>query len=148
MLSNFDLHVKSGRLAVRRMEPDGREWIELRNLAGQVIGEVSNNFLPQAPRWSPDGSKLAFAGNDGILYTYDLQSDAPQIVFHDPSLEAGFCEWSRDGTRLTFSARGSQTAQPPGHLLLEFGRETGGVVARSGFGDRNLSAMVAFKAGI
>jgi dipeptidyl aminopeptidase/acylaminoacyl peptidase len=100
----IDMHAGSGRVAVLRADPDGRPWLELRTLAGQVLGEVPHQFLPLMPHWSPDGSAVAFGSNDGRLYVYRLGEAAPQLVYSDAALQAGFCEWAPDGKRLVFSA--------------------------------------------
>ena len=70
MLTLFDFHATSRRLAVRHRDQNGQGWIELRTLAGQRLGEIPNEYLPLMPHWSPDGARVAFFGNDGRLYVH------------------------------------------------------------------------------
>lgn len=158
MLELVDVHAGSGRLAVLRNDLTGKQWLELRTLAGQVLGEVAHEWLPLMPHWSPDGSAVAFGSNDGRLYIYRLgeagyrQDDArpgrsirhreggsddtrradasplrsagiggtaPQVVFADDALQAGFCEWAPDGERLVFSAYGREPRFPPNIYTLD-----------------------------
>jgi dipeptidyl aminopeptidase/acylaminoacyl peptidase len=122
----MDMHRSSGRIALRRGDQDGRPWLELRSLAGQVLGEVAPAFLPSMPHWSPDGSAVAFGSNDGRLYVYRLGEAAPRVVFSDPQLQAGFCEWAPDGNRLVFSAYGREPQFPPNIYTLDV--QTGDVL--------------------
>jgi len=54
------------------------------------------------PRWSPDGSKLAFTGGDGSLYIMDA-SGANQRSLGTPVNQDW--AWSPDGTKIAFAAR-------------------------------------------
>ncbi len=118
MLLLADIHARSGRLAVLRSDVNGQQWLELRTLAGQVLGEVPPQFLPLMPHWSPDGSAVACGGNDGRLCVYRL-GEAPQVVYSDPQLKAGFCEWAPDGSQLVFSAYGRDPQFPPNLYTLD-----------------------------
>ncbi len=115
----FDLHAGRERLALLRRDPHGGQWIEVRTLQGQALGAVAARFLPLGFHWSPDGSTLAFGSNDGRLYLYRPGEAGPQVVFADPALLAGFCEWSADGRRLIFSAFGRAQVAPPNIYCLE-----------------------------
>ncbi|MEN4042502.1 MAG: hypothetical protein ROW39_09170, partial [Anaerolineaceae bacterium] len=120
----FDFHAKTERLAVLRIEPDGRHRIELRTLQGQVLGEIPADFLPILSHWSPDGSTIAFDSNDGLLYLFHPGDTGPKVVFADAALQAGFCEWAADGNRLVFSAYDRVLETPPNIycLALDSGR--------------------------
>lgn len=113
-----DIHAETERLAVLRHGPDGRHTIELRTLQGQTLGEIPAELLPLGPHWSPDGSTVAFGSNDGLLYRYRLGESGPKVVFADPSLQAGFCEWAADGNRLVFSAYDTARHTPPNIYCL------------------------------
>ncbi|HRJ50386.1 MAG TPA: hypothetical protein PKU91_07625, partial [Phycisphaerales bacterium] len=59
------------------------------------------------PRFSPDGTSIAFSGNyDGSrdLYTIPVTGGVPTRVTHHPSAET-LCDWSADG-RLVFLSNG------------------------------------------
>lgn len=113
----FDLHTDTERLALLRNASDGRYKIELRTLQGQMLGEIPDELLPQEAHWSPDGTTLAFSGNDGVLYMYRLGDARPEIIFANPSFQAGFCEWFDDG--LVFSAYDKVLHTPPNIYALK-----------------------------
>ena len=114
----FDFHAETERLAVLRSEPDGRHKISISTLQGQMLGEIPAEFLPLEPHWSPDGSTVAFGSNDGLLYTYRPGETDPKVVFANPSLVAGFCQWAADGNRLVFSAYDKVLRTPPSIYCL------------------------------
>ena len=71
-IAHFDLQPSSGRLAVRQANFQGRVRLELWTAQGEIVSKIDNVFLPNAPRWSPDGSRIAFGSNDGLLYLYTI----------------------------------------------------------------------------
>ncbi|MXZ25671.1 MAG: hypothetical protein F4Y80_12590, partial [Caldilineaceae bacterium SB0665_bin_21] len=119
MFTYFDLHANSRRLAVRKADLQGSVYLELRIAQGEIAGEINNALLPNAPRWSPDGSRIAFGSNDGLLYVYTVGDAAPEIVFQRESLQAGFPEWSPGGGSLAFSAWEQASHGPPNIHLLD-----------------------------
>ena len=119
MLHNFDYHVQANMLALLRSGLMRSNWIELGDLRGEIVGKVGSEFLPLVPRWSPDGSRIAFGSNDGLIYLYSLGDAVPEILIGIEDLEAGFPEWSPDGTRLVFSAYDRETHAPPNIYCLE-----------------------------
>jgi len=103
MIADFEIHAASGRMVIRREQPDG-VWARIYDLtSGVAIGEIDRWYVPQGLRFSPDGSHLAFFG-DGSLYVYDIDHRRVDCVFHEPTLHASFCAWSPTGTALVFSA--------------------------------------------
>lgn len=124
MIRLFDLHPRTGNLALWRLHPDGRYQLTLRSLSGQPLGEIPARYLPLMPHWSPDGAALAFGSNDGILYTSHPGDGAPQVVFSHPNLQAGFCEWTAGGRQLVFSASGKEPHTSPSiyRLALDGGQ--------------------------
>ena len=119
MITHFDLHPNSGRLAVRKADSQGSVCLVLRTAQEEIVGKIDNVFLPNAPRWSPDGSRIAFGSNDGLLYLYRVGDAAPDIVFRNESLQAGFPEWSPGGSSLAFSAWDHAAQGPPNIHLLD-----------------------------
>ncbi len=106
MISDFEMHVPSGRMAARVELADGSAGVrvyEPKSGKVEVIGEIDPWYLPQQPRFSPDGSKIAFFG-DGSLYFYDVERRTVHRVFADLNLDASFCVWSPSGDALVFSA--------------------------------------------
>lgn len=93
--------------------------MELRTAQGQIVSEIDNALLPNAPRWSPDGSRIAFGSNDGLLYLYRVEDATPEIIFRHKSLQAGFPEWSPGGDSLAFSAWEQASHGPPNIYLLD-----------------------------
>ncbi|MHB1628482.1 MAG: S9 family peptidase [Bacilli bacterium] len=106
MISNLEMHVRSGRMAARVELADGSACVrvyEPKSGKVEVIGEIDPWYLPQQPNFSPDGSKIAFFG-DGSLYFYDVERRTVHRVFADLNLDASFCVWSPFGDALVFSA--------------------------------------------
>lgn len=62
---------------------------------------------------------MAFGSDDGLLYLHRLGDANPTVVFADPSLQAGFCQWAADGNRLIFSAYDKVSGIPPNIYCLE-----------------------------
>jgi dipeptidyl aminopeptidase/acylaminoacyl peptidase len=112
----FDLHAETERLAVLRSDRDSRHKIELRTLQGQTLAEIPAELLPLEPHWSPDGSTVAFGSNDGLLYLHRLGETSPKVVFTNPSLQAGFCEWAADGNRGVFAYDTAQHTHPTSNV--------------------------------
>jgi tricorn protease len=82
-------------------------WVVPRE-GGLASPLASPEGLEQYPRFSPDGSTIAFVGNyDGgaDLYTVPVEGGVPARVTHHPQYEA-LCGWTPDG-RLLFHANGS-----------------------------------------
>ena len=69
---------------------------------------TSGKKSDSAPRWSPDGTRLAFTSNrDGEkkqLYVLPLEGGEP-ICLTDLKEDAAQPAWSPDGTRLAFTSR-------------------------------------------
>jgi len=68
-----------------------------------------------APRWSPDGGKLAFAsnrGDHGFIAVYDVAGKT--LRFLDPSLDRDDDPvWSPDGTRIAFTRAPPEPGRVP-----------------------------------
>src|SRR5687767_5406634 len=104
MLTDLDFHAPSARLAARRVDSDKLPSLVVHDLqTNTVITEIGSGFVPQGPRLSHDGQRLAFFSN-GRLFIHDVVSKQTQCVFDSADLQAGFCEWSPHDERLVFSA--------------------------------------------
>ena len=81
-------------------------WVVPRE-GGEAKPLASPPGSEQFPRFSPDGSTIAFVGNyDGNrdLYTIPIQGGIPERVTYHPSSET-LSDWTPDG-RLLFSSNG------------------------------------------
>ncbi len=78
----------------------------------QTIFQTTTTTELNAPRWSPDGSHLVFwtdhvnpdTGQVDATAVFTIQVDGTRLVqVTPPSMLAGDCDWSPDGTRLVFA---------------------------------------------
>ncbi len=107
MIPHFDLHSRLSRLAVlHRHRQRMQSEIKIYDSQNEQIGEVDYNYLPNFPRWSPDGSRLSFISTDGSLCVYDLDSHVVNVLLKRKSHRPAFAHWSPDGARLAFSDSG------------------------------------------
>lgn len=69
---------------------------------------ASPEGIERFPRFSPDGSKVAFSGNyEGgtDLYTLDVVGGVARRITYHPSAES-LCDWTPDGKSLIYSTNG------------------------------------------
>jgi len=72
---------------------------------GQAVPLASPPGQETFPRFSPDGSTIAFVGNyegNRDLYTIPVQGGVPVRVTHHPATET-LCDWTPDGDLLYYS---------------------------------------------
>ena len=89
-----------GRTLAYVAGPVGQFKVYVRSLAGGAPIEVARDFTrlqQQAPRWSPDGTRLLFTTNG--LYTVPNLGGTPRLVTED----GGDGAWSPDGRHLVYS---------------------------------------------
>lgn len=121
--------------------PDGLEIVFVRSAERTMAGSlciyelesrechelpVSTKVGPQLhPRWSPDGSHLAFAAeSNGQLDVYTATPDGEEVVnvTRTPDLDEAWPDWSPEGDRLVFFRTGEAEhngeAFGPGDLFV------------------------------
>jgi len=77
--------------------------------------------------WSPDGSRIAFAGS-GDIYVMNADGSGKTALTSTPSLAEGAADWSPDGTQIAFAGQ-----RPPFFDLDVF------VMNADGSGERNIT---------
>jgi Tol biopolymer transport system component len=83
----------------------GREvWTMAANGSRQALAFTMPSGDAVQPDWSPDGTKLAFIGDQGgsdtDIWTYVIGSAGPQQLTNTTALEEQWPRWSPDGTQL------------------------------------------------
>ena len=71
---------------------------------GNQVRLTTSLAYDDQPKWSPDGSKIAFmSGRDGNLEIYTMNADgSAQTRITNNPLADGFPAWSHDGTKIAF----------------------------------------------
>ncbi len=113
---NFDAAISpDGRFVAYAAGTPGRMRLFVRQVSGSAPVPVVTGLAGDHrwPRWSPDGSRLAFTA-DGAIYMVPVLGGEPQLVVTLGSL-GGQPAWSPDGTRLAFAdSAGISTAPVTG----------------------------------
>ena len=109
MFIDFDLHVPTGRLALRRDREGITDVVVVDLASGERVAEVPPRFIPQTPRFSPDGARLCTFGN-GRVHVHSIGSGESEAVVDRPGHHATFASWSPDGRSLAYSAYPLPTA--------------------------------------
>ena len=100
---------------------DGESWHEIQQLAGDT-------FRAGNPRWSPDGSQIAFASHDGFAHIWDVDRDEELVALAAKVGSGNPLSWSTNGERLAVGGQGlvsvwdTHTWQP----IYEFEYDLGG----------------------
>lgn len=113
---------EEARLAILTGQPES---------APDVLDDVPANF--QAPAWSPDGSRLLYAGEDEFgqqaLYVRQRQSGEVKKLVNVPGWVR--FNWSPDGQWIAYQQIDDPRHAPLGHVfLIRVGEEEGGSQAR------------------
>jgi dipeptidyl aminopeptidase/acylaminoacyl peptidase len=76
--------------------------------------DVASWFSQLNPKWSPDGTRIAYDGDDG-LYVVNVDSSGPTRIASGQD-----ATWSPDGTRIAFGGQGGIFAvSPDGNGLVQ-----------------------------
>ncbi len=87
----------------RLLSGDLNSGPEIREVAtGKLIATLDQVKQAVEPRWSPDGTLLAFSDWAGQLHVYDAASLTPSAVIR-PSARPMYCEWLADSSGLVMT---------------------------------------------
>jgi Tol biopolymer transport system component len=95
----------SPRIAFGSSRNGGNHDVFLMDIDGGNQVRLTNSLAyDDQPKWSPDGSKIAFiSGRDGNLDIYTMNADgSAQTRITNNPLADGFPAWSHDGTKIAF----------------------------------------------
>ena len=114
MFRDIDLNLPTSRLALERLRDGILSTVIVDISTGKRLTGIPQHFIPNTPRYSPDGKLLAFSGNGRILL-HSMETGITEPIVDLPDLYPAFASWSPDGQYLTFSAYGvgSKRNRPP-----------------------------------
>ena len=96
-----------GKWVVFESNRSGRTHIYKMSLASGELVQLTNGPAEEfAPRWSPDGNRIAFhrrePSRDGLRDVYVMNADGgDETRLTDDTLDNAYPRWSHDGRRLT-----------------------------------------------
>jgi dipeptidyl aminopeptidase/acylaminoacyl peptidase len=95
--------------------PNGIDHIYTMNANGSDVIQVSSGTGEVDPRWSPDGTRIAFASEAGGIYV--VNADGTNQSRLSPAWAAdAIPDWSPDGTKIIF-AEAIPSASPPASYI-------------------------------
>jgi eukaryotic-like serine/threonine-protein kinase len=100
--------ISAHRLAFSRSLMDTDIWRFRAESGSEPL--IRSSFTEWAPRFSPDGQKVAFSsnrnGNSGEVWVADADGSNPRQLTRGPGLNQGSPRWSADGRQLAFDSQG------------------------------------------
>lgn len=99
-------------------DQSGEEAIWVRDADGSNAQQLSKEKLGRlyAPRWAPDGSRIAFADNESRLYVITSGGGESSLVADDPAMSRRDYAWSPSGHYLAYSLTDKATQQAFLHI--------------------------------
>ncbi len=102
-MTGLDRLLDDLRPAAGERDRRGWEWSLLRGLGHQERRSLAGHVGPVlAAAWSPDGQRLATAGEDRVILIWDVGRDGPPGKISIPQGTVESLAWSPDGRRLAF----------------------------------------------
>jgi len=97
----------NGKIAFDEVTPPGDSQIYLANADGSGLTQLASNcFRNEKPRWSPDGTKLAFMsncdGNGTQIYSANADGSNRVRLTNNPPFNDDSPAWSPDGRTIAF----------------------------------------------
>jgi Tol biopolymer transport system component len=80
----------------------------------QLVASVSTDAYE--PRWSPDGTEIAFYSAEGQVFVVPAEGGTPEVVIDFPGFE-GSSRWSPDGLSIAFESEGPEP-EPPNKMWI------------------------------
>lgn len=103
-----------GKRVAYASDESGEEAIWVRNADGSNPHQLSTEKLGRlyAPRWAPDGSRIAFVDNESRLHVVSSAGGATVLVADDPAFARRDYQWSPGSHYLAYSLTDKDTQQP------------------------------------
>ena len=122
---------RASRIEIWRMNADGTGQTQLTTPAS------APGALAWEPAWSPDGSKIAFVGGQGDIFT--MAPDGSNVTNVSNNGQEYEPKWSPDGARLVFtSARDDNNSSLAGEIYVMNADGSGQTrISNDNFEDRN-----------
>lgn len=109
---------KDGKRIVYVSDQSGEEAIWVRDADGGNARQLTSETLGRlyAPRWSPDGARIAFADSDNNVRIVAASGGPAPVVAHDPSVVRRDHVWSPGGHYLAYSLTDKDDLKPRLHV--------------------------------